>query len=90
MYDFRETLMITTSETSESNNNKLDASQVKALTGETTQSIRNNYSTKMDKFKMIGLIFIDSNFRPYISPKDIAAWDRLRLFPYIMKWLLTM
>ena len=80
MYDFRETLMITTSEASE--NDKLDTGRVKALTGETTISVRNNYSTSMDKFKMIGLIFIDSNFKPYIPPRDTAAWGRLRLFPF--------
>ena len=80
MYDFRETLMITTSEASESD--KLDTGRVKALTGETTISVRNNYSTSMDKFKMIGLIFIDSNFKPYIPPRDTAAWGRLRLFPF--------
>jgi len=81
MYDFRETLMITTSESNESD--KLDTGKVKALTGETTQSVRLNYSNKMDKFRMIGLIFIDSNFKPYIPPRDTATWGRLRLFPFI-------
>ena len=81
MYDFRETLMITTSESNESD--KLDTGKVKALTGETTQSVRLNYSNKMDKFKMIGLIFIDSNFKPYIPPRDTATWGRLRLFPFV-------
>lgn len=81
MYDFRETLMITTSESNE--NDKLDTGRVKALTGETMQSVRNNYATKMDKFRMIGLIFIDSNFKPYIPPRDTATWGRLRLFPFV-------
>lgn len=81
MYDFRETLMITTSESNE--NDKLDTGRVKALTGETTQSVKNNYATKVDKFKMIGLIFIDSNFKPYIPPKDAATWGRIRLFPFV-------
>ena len=81
MYDFRETLMITTSESNE--NDKLDTGKVKALTGETTQSVRLNYSNKMDKFRMIGLIFIDSNFKPYIPPRDTATWGRLRLFPFV-------
>lgn len=81
MFDFRETLMITTSESNE--NDKLDTGRVKALTGETMQSVRNNYAVSMQKFKMIGLIFIDSNFRPYIPPRDTATWGRLRLFPFI-------
>lgn len=81
MYDFRETLMITTSEANESD--KLDTGRVKALTGETMQSVRNNYATAMDKFPMIGLIFMDSNHKPYIPPRETATWDRLRLFPFI-------
>lgn len=81
MFDFRETLMITTSESNE--NDKLDTGRVKALTGETMQSVRNNYAVTMQKFRMIGLIFIDSNFKPYIPPRDTAAWGRLRLFPFI-------
>ena len=80
MYAFRETLMITTSESNE--NDKLDAGKVKALTGNTPISTRNNYSVKMDHFKMIGLIFIDTNFKPYIPPRDTATWSRLRLFPF--------
>lgn len=81
MFDFREALMISTSETSA--NEKLDTAKIKALTGDTVQSIRNNFATTMDKFKMIGLIFIDSNFRPYIPPMEVATWDRLRLFPFL-------
>ena len=81
MLDFKESLMITASETSE--NDRLDAGKVKALTGDTTQSIRNNYATKMEKFRMIGLIYIDSNFKPYIDPRDSALWGRIRLFPFI-------
>lgn len=64
MYDFRDTLMITTSETNE--NDKLDAAKAKALTGSTTQSVRLNYSNNMDKFVNIGIIFMDSNYKPYI------------------------
>lgn len=83
MFDFREVLMITTSETNESD--KLDTARVKALTGDTVQSVRNNFATTMDKFRMIGLIFIDSNFKPYIPPppRGAATWDRLRLFPFL-------
>ena len=80
MYDFRETLMITSSETNE--NDKLDTGRIKGLTGNTTISIRNLYSSSMDKFQMIGVIFIDSNHKPYIPPKESATWDRLRLFPF--------
>lgn len=80
MYDFRETLMVTTSETNE--NDKLDTGRIKGLTGNTTISIRNLYSSSMDKFQMIGVIFIDSNHKPYIPPKESATWDRLRLFPF--------
>lgn len=80
MYDFRGTLMITTSESNE--NDKLDTGRVKALTGETLISVKNNYATRMDKFKMIGIIFIDSNFKPYIPAKDTATWDRLRITPF--------
>lgn len=83
MFDFRENLLITTSETSESNNNRLDAAKIKALSGETAQSSRNIYSNRMEKFKMIGLIAIDSNFKPFLSSKDTGAWERLRLFPFI-------
>lgn len=81
MYDFRETLMITTSESNE--NDKLDTGRVKALTGETTISVKKNYATRMDKFTMIGIIFIDSNFKPYIPAKDTATWDRLRIIPFL-------
>lgn len=81
MLDFKESLMITASETSE--NDRLDAGKVKALTGDTTQSIRNNYATRMEKFRMIGLIYIDSNFKPYIDPRDSALWGRIRLFPFL-------
>lgn len=80
MYDFRETLMITSSETNEGD--KLDTGRIKGLTGNTTISIRNLYSSSMDKFQMIGVIFIDSNHKPYIPPKETATWDRLRLFPF--------
>ncbi len=80
MYDFRETLMITSSETNE--NDKLDTGRIKGLTGNTTISIRNLYSSSMDKFQMIGVIFIDSNHKPYIPPKESATWERLRLFPF--------
>lgn len=81
MLDFKESLMITASETSE--NDRLDAGKVKSLTGDTTQSFRNNYSTKMEKFRMTGLIYIDSNFKPYIDPRDSALWGRIRLFPFL-------
>ena len=81
MFDLRESLMISTSEASE--NDKLDNARVKALTGGTEQSIRNNFATSMVKFSMTGLIFIDSNFKPFIPARDTATWDRLRLFPFI-------
>lgn len=81
MLDLRESLIISTSEASE--NDKLDNARVKALTGGTQISMRNNYATSMVKFSMIGLIFIDTNFKPYIPARDTATWDRLRLFPFI-------
>ena len=81
MLDFKETLMITASETSETD--RLDAGKIKSLTGDTTQSFRNNYATKMEKFRMTGLIYIDSNFKPYIDPRDSALWGRIRLFPFL-------
>jgi len=81
MLDFKDVLMITTSETGE--NDRLDTSRVKSLTGETVQSVRNNFATTMEKFKMTGLIFIDSNHKPYIPKTESATWDRLRLFPFL-------
>ncbi len=81
MLEFKERIMITSSESNESD--KLNTGRVKSLTGQTQQSVRNNYATRMSKFKMIGLIFLDSNFKPYIPPKETATWDRLRLFPFV-------
>lgn len=81
MYAFFEHLLITSSETNESD--RLDVAKIKSLTGETMQSIRNNYATKMDQFRMTGLIAIDSNFHPYIPSRDSASWNRLRMFPFI-------
>ena len=80
MYDFKDNLMITASETNDANRDKLNSTRIKGLTGDTTQSIRNLFSKKMDKFKMIGLIYIDSNAKPFLDPRDPAIHDRLRLF----------
>lgn len=79
MYDFKDNLMITASETDDTKD-KLNLTRIKGLSGETTQSIRNLFSKKMDKFKMIGIIYIDSNAKPFLDPRDPAAHDRLRLF----------
>jgi len=81
MYAFFEHLLITSSETNESD--RLDVAKIKSLTGETMQSIRNNYATKMDQFRMTGLIAIDSNYHPYIPVRDTASWNRLRMFPFV-------
>ncbi len=83
LYDMRDVLLTSSSEISGSNSNALDTARIKALTGETVQSVRNNFATTMDKFKMTGLIFIDSNFKPYVPPQDMATWDRIRLFPFL-------
>lgn len=79
MYAFKDTLMITASETDDSKD-KLDTSRIKGMSGNTTQSIRNNFAKKMDKFKVIGIIYIDCNEKAYLNPRDTAALDRLRLF----------
>lgn len=79
MYDFKDNLMITASETDDTKD-KINTNRLKGLSGDTTQSIRNLFSKKMDKFRMIGIIFVDSNAKPFLDPRDTAAHDRLRLF----------
>ena len=80
MLALRDTLFISTSEVSE--DARLDAAKVKGLTGSTEISTRNLYDRSMILFKMIGIIFIDTNFKAGIPSNDSALWGRLRLFPF--------
>lgn len=80
MLDFIDTLLISTSETN--SGDKLDTAKIKALTGETTLSFRNNFATSMIKCKNVGIIWIDSNYKPFLNANDVL-WDRLRLFPFL-------
>ncbi len=83
MAAFMDTLMVCSSESNESD--KLDTAKVKALTGDTTISFRYNFSNKVIQFKAICGLFIDSNYKPYIPPRDTATWDRLRIFPFVCR-----
>lgn len=80
LLELKSALYIGTGETNEGD--ALDVAKIKALTGNTTISTKNNYAKKMDKFNMTGLIFIDSNFKPNIPINDTATWNRLRLIPF--------
>ena len=80
MAQFMETLLVSASESNESD--KLDTAKVKSLTGNTTISFRYNYSNKIIQFTAICVMFLDSNYRPYIPPREEAVWDRLRYFGF--------
>lgn len=77
---FIQKLLISSSETKA--NDKLDTENIKKLTGDTTISFRYNNSNVMIDFNAICGIFIDSNDKPYIPPRDRATWDRVFYFPF--------
>lgn len=75
----RDTLFISTSEVSQ--DARLDGAKVKALTGNTIISTRNLYDRQMITFSVIGLIAIDTNYKPALQ-NDEALWGRLRIWPF--------
>lgn len=79
LLELRDTLFISTSEVSQ--DARLDGAKVKAMTGNTIISTRNLYDRKMITFSVVGLIFIDSNYKPFLDNDD-ALWGRLKIFPF--------
>ncbi len=79
LLELRDTLLISTSEVAQ--DARLDSAKIKAMTGNTIISTRNLYDKKMITFSIIGLIFIDSNYKPAIQ-NDEAMWGRLKVFPF--------
>lgn len=80
MAQFMETLLVNASESNESD--KLDTSLLKKLTGNDALSFRYNNSNIMIRFMPICVLFLDSNYRPYIPPREAATWDRFRYFGF--------
>lgn len=80
LFDFRDALLITASETRK--DTKLDEARLKGMSGQTTQSGRYNHANEMKKFVVKGLIFMDTNYKVPLDPEDDAMWRRLRVFNF--------
>jgi len=74
------------SETGESK--KLNTEKMKLFTGGDTLSGRYNYSNEIISFKPTHTLFLLTNFKPRIGA-DNAAWDRLRLIPFSLRFVDT-
>lgn len=66
---------------------RLNAEKVKLFTGGDTLSGRLNYSNDMISFKPSHTLFMLTNNKPRISAGDTAVWDRLRLIPFLMRFV---
>ena len=66
---------------------RLNAEKVKLFTGGDTLSSRYNYSNEMISFKPSHTLFMLTNNKPRISAGDTAVWDRLRLVPFLMRFV---
>ena len=66
---------------------RLNAEKVKLFTGGDTLSSRYNYSNDVITFKPTHTLFMLTNNKPRISAGDTAVWDRLRLVPFLMRFV---
>lgn len=66
---------------------KLNAEKVKLFTGGDTLAARMNYSNEIISFKPTHTLFMLTNNRPRIPAGETAVWDRLRLVPFLMRFV---
>lgn len=85
LLDIQNMLIVWCSETEE--NKKLDTAFVKRFTGGDTLVARLNYSNTPIKWKPTHTLYLLTNHKPRIAEGDIAIWDRLRLIPFLMRFV---
>lgn len=85
LLDLQNMLIVWCSETEE--NKKLDTAFVKRFTGGDTLVARLNYSNNPVKWKPTHTLFLLTNHKPRIAEGDTAIWDRLRLIPFLMRFV---
>lgn len=65
---------------------KLDAVLVKRTTGNDTLKGRNLYQDPFD-FRPTHVVFFSTNYRPRVSDSTESIWDRLRLIPFLVRFV---
>jgi putative DNA primase/helicase len=83
--DFQGKRLMWASETDEGKN--LDVSKVKWLTGGDTLKGRAPYGKRMIEFAPSHTLFLITNHKPRIGGDDQAIFDRLRLIPFIERFV---
>ena len=68
-------------------NRRLNTSVVKQLTGADTIAARAVYGREEVNFIPTHKIFLLSNFKPKIPPEDFAAWQRIVLIPFSLRFV---
>lgn len=85
LLDLQGKRLVWTSETGDGK--KLNTEKMKLFTGGDTLSSRYNYSNEMISFKPSHTLFMLTNHKPRIAAGDTAVWDRLRLIPFLMRFV---
>ena len=66
---------------------KLNSEKVKLFSGGDSLSGRLNYSNEIVSFRPTHTLFMLTNHKPRIAPGDTALWDRLRLIPFLVRFV---
>jgi len=65
----------------------IDAEKVKILTGGDTISSRYNFGNDMIDFDPTHTLFMLTNHKPRIPASETALWDRIRLIPFLVRFV---
>ncbi|MGV8058587.1 MAG: phage/plasmid primase, P4 family [Smithellaceae bacterium] len=66
---------------------RLNASQIKLLTGGDKITARSPFSKEMSTFSPTHTLFLLTNHMPHLDPSDYALWQRIHVFPFMLSFI---